>query len=223
MADSADQVEKKELAHYSASVTAWFNTRLEHDKSLLTLSTAGIGVLVTLGSRITLISWITLLSYALALASFIFCLAAVLWIYKRNSRYLEQMIQANSASDPVLDILDRAAIISFGLGILCSSIFGLALATNSFQFQEPEMSNDKQGKHLTGDSFNKALNTRPSPTDLLQKSFNEAGKLKPQGSSAAESAGSATSPVNQQPAPAPAAPASSSQKTKPYLNPSRNS
>jgi len=35
---------RKKLAYYSAAATAWFNTRLEHDKSLLTLSPAGIGV-----------------------------------------------------------------------------------------------------------------------------------------------------------------------------------
>lgn len=40
--------QEKDIQFYAASVTAWFNTRLEHDKSLLALSAGGIGLLVTL-------------------------------------------------------------------------------------------------------------------------------------------------------------------------------
>jgi hypothetical protein len=81
---SDEQREKRELAHYAATVTAWFNTRMEHDKSLLTLSTAAIGVLIALASKITLNSLALLILYIAALLSFILSLAAVLWIYRQN-------------------------------------------------------------------------------------------------------------------------------------------
>lgn len=38
----------KTVEYYSAAVTAWFNTALEHDKSILTLAAGGIGLLITL-------------------------------------------------------------------------------------------------------------------------------------------------------------------------------
>src|ERR1700733_4671800 len=61
----AEQVKKKveeehqkhELAHYAATVTAWFNTKMEHDKSLLTLSTAAVGVLITLVTKFPVSSY----------------------------------------------------------------------------------------------------------------------------------------------------------------------
>jgi hypothetical protein len=43
--DDNDDIKKKEIAFYTAGVTAWYNTSLEHDKSLFTLSAGGIGLL----------------------------------------------------------------------------------------------------------------------------------------------------------------------------------
>jgi hypothetical protein len=178
-----DQREKRELAHYTASVTAWFNTRLEHDKSLLTLSTAAIGVLIALASKITLTSLALLILYIAALLSFILCLTAVLWIYRQNSKHLENMLKSDAARDRLLSFLDPAALCAFAAGILFSSLLGLAIAVDSFKSQEHQMSVNDKGKTRipVGDSFNKAINTRPvGSADLLQKSFNGAAKLKPE-------------------------------------------
>jgi hypothetical protein len=179
---SEDQREKRELAHYTATVTAWFNTRMEHDKSLLTLSTAAIGVLIALASKITLISLASLILYSAALLSFILCLAAVLWIYRRNSKHLENMLQSDEARDRVLGFLDWAALGTFGAGIVISSLLGFAIAIESFESQETAMSGNDKGKtQIFNDSFNKAASTRPvGSADLLQKSFNGAAKLKPE-------------------------------------------
>lgn len=40
--------EKKELEFYKAGISAWYTTAFERDKSLLTLSAGGIGLLMTL-------------------------------------------------------------------------------------------------------------------------------------------------------------------------------
>ena len=40
--------EQKKIEFYAASVAAWYESSLEHDKSLLTLSAGGIGLLITL-------------------------------------------------------------------------------------------------------------------------------------------------------------------------------
>ena len=206
---SDEQMGKRELAHYTATVTAWFTTRMEHDKSLLTLSTAAIGVLVALASKITLNSMTSLALYVAALVSFILCLATVLWIYRQNSKHLENVIQKDADNDALLGILDWAALGTFGAGIILSSVLGFSIAVGSFKSQESAVSVDDRGKtRIVGDSFNKALNTRPAGSvDVLQKSFNGAAKMKPE-----------TSPkqtTQQTPAPAPAPAPTNSGNTKP--------
>lgn len=46
--------DQKRVEYYAASVNAWFNTSLEHDKSLFTLSAGGIGLLITLLTTVEL-------------------------------------------------------------------------------------------------------------------------------------------------------------------------
>lgn len=40
--------EGKNIAHYSVLLDAWIQTRTERDKTLVTLSAAGVGLLVTI-------------------------------------------------------------------------------------------------------------------------------------------------------------------------------
>lgn len=48
----SDEIEdQKRVEFYSAGLAAWYATRLEHDKSLLTLSAGGIGLLMTPNQR----------------------------------------------------------------------------------------------------------------------------------------------------------------------------
>ena len=199
-----DQREKRELAHYAATVTAWFNTRMEHDKSLLTLSTAAIGVLVALASKITLSSITLLILYVVALLSFILCLATVLGIYRHNSKHLEDLIQKGAESDRVLGFLDWAALGTFGAGIVISSLLAFAIAVDSFKSQESAMSGNDKGKtQIFNDSFNKAANTRPAGSvEVLQKSFNGAAKMKPEAASPQQT----TQPTAPPAAPPPATP-----------------
>ena len=56
MAESSDEKEKrmlrelegKNIAHYSTLLAAWIQTKMEIDKTLVTLSTAAIALLVTI-------------------------------------------------------------------------------------------------------------------------------------------------------------------------------
>lgn len=207
MSISDDQREKRELAHYTATVIAWFNTRMEHDKSLLTLSTAAIGVLIAVASKVTLRSLASLILYIAALASFILCLAIVLWIYRQNSKHLENLVHSDEADDRLLSFLDPAAICTFGAGIIFASMLGLTIAVGSFKSQEPEMSVNYKGntRIVVGDSLNKAITTRPAGSvDTFQKSLNGAAKMRPEAAPAQQQT---TTPV--------APPATGSGSTKP--------
>jgi hypothetical protein len=197
---TTEQEEKRELAYYSAAIAAWFSTRMEHDKSLLTLSSAGIGLLITLATKSPVSGLVVRAFYAAALLGFLLCLMAVLLIYKQNSKHIEAILQNEERQSEVLGFLDKFALAVFGAAIVLSCLFGLALATSSPTNQEQEMSQEtKSGQsHLVGDSFKGASAIRPTPNEPLSKSFNGAANLRPAPAAPQTTAGPQTSTSQQQ-------------------------
>lgn len=124
--------EAKDIEFYSANLHAWFNTRFEHDKSLLTLSTGAIGLLLTLVSTLGVKSLESLILYIFALLCFLTCLGSLLWIFRRNAKHLEDIVNETAINDDLLDILDRIAVASFMLGVIFSSIIAVSAAINSY-------------------------------------------------------------------------------------------
>ena len=121
----------KEVEFYSATVNAWYGTRFEHDKSLLTLSVAAIGLLVTLASTIGITSHCLLFFYVLALCCFVIYLISLLCVFKRNSKHLEDVVNGLDDGDKMLEILDKISFGSFISGVICSSIIGILAAIHS--------------------------------------------------------------------------------------------
>ncbi len=172
-----EKAAQKEIEFYAAATTAWFDTKLERDKSLLTLSAGGIGLLITLLSTIGIHSIESLILYATALLSFICSLAAVLWIFKRNAAHLEDINRGKEGGDLLLDLLDNAAIFCFFLGVVLSSIMGISSAVHSFQTQEIHMASGDKSRPMANDSFSGIRNMAPTPTDT--RSFSNAANMKP--------------------------------------------
>lgn len=192
--------QEKEVQWYSAAVNAWFSTRMEHDRSLLTLSAGAIGLLITLLSTVGVNSVEGALLYGAAMLSFLVSLASALWIFKRNGIHLTEIIRSNATGDPVLRMLDAVAIGSFFFGVVLSSIIGISAAAHSLQLSEVGMSGEQktqdQSQNLH-ESFNGAASMRPTQGHL-KKSFDGAMALRP---------GPATLPAQQSPAQSPATPA----------------
>lgn len=160
----------KEVEYYAAQVNAWLNTKFEHDKSLLTLSAGAIGLLVTLLSTTGVKSIETLIMYMLALLAYTLCLAALLWIFRRNAKHLESVVQGKVDSDPVLVLLDNTAISSFLLGVLLSSIIGISTAVHSYLEREYNMAQDtsKMTQQTTlRESVNEINNMAPTAVEKL--------------------------------------------------------
>lgn len=167
--------QNKDIEFYTASVNAWYNTRLEHDKSLLTLSAGGVGVLVALLTTVGVRSAEGLVLNVLALVSFLLCITTTLFIFKQNATYVENVIQGTaSTSDPWLSKLDTAALIAFLFGVLFTMAIGISSAINSFATKGEIMSNED--KHGFRESFN---GSQKLSTEVVEKSFNGAAKLVP--------------------------------------------
>src|SRR5690348_10195190 len=131
----------KEIEFYASNVDAWFATSLEHDKSVLALSAGGIGLLLTLLTTVGLSSVWALVLYIVALTCFVVALVTILFVFRRNRSYIEQVVTAKaSKSDPVLSSADTIALLAFGLGVVLAAIIGIATAVQSYTSKEPPRS-----------------------------------------------------------------------------------
>src|SRR4051812_12163082 len=80
MTDDNDPLaDQKQVAFYGAVVTAWVETAMEKDKTLLSLSTGGIGLLVTLLTTVGPSSNDELWWYAAAGTCFVLAVGVGIW------------------------------------------------------------------------------------------------------------------------------------------------
>ncbi len=180
MSDAID--DQKRVEFYSAGLTAWYATRLEHDKSLLTLSAGGVGLLMTLMTTVGVSSVESLVLYICALVAFLVCLIAVLIIFRKNADHLEEVISGTAnQNDRTLSRLDSVGAWAFSIGVAFSVVIGISAAIHSHIKEEKKLSNPEQsqnGKQPLNESFNGVSRLQPQ-TDLT-KSFNGIAKLQPQ-------------------------------------------
>lgn len=208
---SPEEIEhQKAIEYYASSVNAWFNTSLEHDKSLFTLSAGGIGLLITLLTTVGLSSAEALVLYICAIVSFVISLLAVLAVFKRNRTHIEEIISGkNTTTDPLLTKLDSTALFAFGIGVLFTAIIGISAAINSYSSKEKNMANENTNKPQQvqiKESFNGATNLQPGmaqdsfngAANLQQKSFNGASGLQPQQTATQNSGSSQASTTSTQ-------------------------
>jgi hypothetical protein len=171
----------KEIEYYASNVDGWFATALEHDKSVLGLSAGGIGLLLTLLTTVGLSSVWALTLYIVALACFVVALVTILFIFRRNRSYIEQVVAGEARkSDPLLSNADTIALLAFGLGVILTAIIGIATAVQSYASKESPMSKEPKTTSQPvplRESFNGVSSLRPSTT--VTKSFNGAANLAP--------------------------------------------
>nr|WP_320017235.1 hypothetical protein [uncultured Desulfobacter sp.] len=186
-----DELEQqKEVEYYSAVVNAWFSTRMEGSKTLISLSAAAIGILVTLLTTIGSNSIIELLLFCFAILSFAMCCISVLVIFQRNSHYLESIVQGHSGNDSLLSLLDTISISSFILGIVFSFIIGINTGIDTIQKSHSQKTSPKEVQ-MTDESNVKTQTPQQEVT--IKKSFNGASALRPQGNSSSTTTSSSGS------------------------------
>lgn len=65
------ELEGKNIAHYSILLSTWIETKMERDKTLVTLSAAAIGLLVTILTTVGVKSLWEIPLFAFAVTSFL--------------------------------------------------------------------------------------------------------------------------------------------------------
>ena len=157
----------KEGQFYSAITNAWFATRLEKDKTLITLSAGGIGLLVTLVTTVGTSNLFVLIAFISAILCFVISTISVLVIFDKNAQYLERLKDNNQINDPSLKRLDKVAFLSFIIGTILALIIGLFAGIEQYAIKKrgkimAEQKENSSGELLTKRSFNGAWNMSPS-------------------------------------------------------------
>ncbi len=109
--------DQKEVAFYGSLVDGWVQTRMEKDKSILTLSSGAVAVLISLVSTVGVRDWREITLYISALFCFVITIIASLSVFQKNSSHLENVIKGETSPDPILSALDKIALFSFSVGV----------------------------------------------------------------------------------------------------------
>ena len=163
--DSVKQ--QKDVAFYSALVSAWVQTQVERDKTLASLSAGGIGLLVTILSIVGVRYRWQILLYCCAFLFFAVVIVASVVIFDRNSKHIEDVIKNKVSQDYVLKRLDKLSLCSFILAALFSIAIGVVAAVDKLD--------EKGGAKMSDEK--KTENTVPQVT--VKKSLEGIGNLNP--------------------------------------------
>jgi hypothetical protein len=123
-----EEFKGKNVAYYQVMLSAWIQTRMEHDKTLITLSSAAIALLVTVASTVGTDNKLVLWLYPISLLSFLTCIITSLKVYRLNSTLIETEL-AKAGDKPNLKPYDRIAKFSFMMGGAVFCLIGIATIT----------------------------------------------------------------------------------------------
>lgn len=181
--DEYAQLEKHkiEVAKYiefnSQSYASFYNTKLEKDKSILTLSVAGLGFLVTFTNFAEKLSVFSYVAFVAAAIAYLLCIYHVVTIFEMNASYIIE-ITTDSGKDDEIEVqlkkYDKIVNYTFYIGIVLSFVLGMSTSVQS-QLKGQEMpdnnkDNEKAEVHI-GDSF--------SGLSQINESFSGLSAMKP--------------------------------------------
>lgn len=150
----------KNVEFYSHLVNAWLTTRMEKDKAILTLSTAGLGVLVTFFNNISYANINSLLLYGLSLIFFIVAIISGVWILSENADYCEAVIKEEEPkNEKLIIILDKFLMGGFIIGLSLSITLSFVLIYNKDLQEKQKISLSKNTKNIENE-VEKILNLR---------------------------------------------------------------
>jgi hypothetical protein len=129
-----EELKGKNIAHYSVLLSAWIQTRMERDKTLVTLSLAGVGFLITIVNVVGLNSNLSAVLFAVSFLGFMLTIWSSLEIYERNAKHLERELRGAEATrdqKPLkLEQFDKLSKWAFLIAALCA-IFGGTISAGS--------------------------------------------------------------------------------------------
>jgi hypothetical protein len=120
-----DKLALAEVGFKTQAYTSYFQTTMEKDKSLLTLSVAGLGFLITLMDQVHSIFYLVIL--LAAAVSFFITINRIVSIFGKNAPFVISVAKGtiDSKLKRQLDSMDKQAVFFFYTGIILSVVLGL--------------------------------------------------------------------------------------------------
>ena len=127
-AEQQRSLEQKELAHYTALVNSWVTTKMEFDKSLITLSGAGIAGLITLLTTVGFLGRVGGVLYCVSVLFFVGTIAIILITLQKNAQHIEDAINQKSPKSMHLRYLDYTSWVCFAVAVITAIGIGVVAA-----------------------------------------------------------------------------------------------
>lgn len=134
----SDELHERNVAWYAAMLNAFVNSRREKDKSLLALSTAGIGLLITLATTVGIPNGPILGLYVLAIGAFLIAIFYALRLFDLDAKHVESLLRElrDDAAEEKLKAADHVLFWAFAAGVGFSILIGGAYAWSTAQQRE---------------------------------------------------------------------------------------
>lgn len=162
------ELEGKNVAYYSILLSSWIQTKMELDKTLLTLASGGIAFLVTILTTVGAKTWWEVLLFIGAFLGFGICIWSSLIIYQRNSRLIEHELNIEDSCELKLKKYDKLSLWSFILGVIFLCLIGVVAAGGKIISTEvSDMAEGKERKLLPKE-------------ETVEKSLDGLPKLRPE-------------------------------------------
>lgn len=156
----------KNIEFYSAHYNAWFNTKLEKDKSIITISSAAIGLLITILTSKGVDHYYQIFLYIFAFVGFATSIIHSIDIFDINADHIEKVVTNSGDDNDALHRCEMIIKLSFYAGILFTIFIGSSYSINKLlkDIEEKKMSAEK---------------TKPVQEQIITENFGNSNKLKP--------------------------------------------
>lgn len=168
----------------SQSYSSFYTTTMEKDKSILALSVAGTGFLVTLLKLTDKLAIYDMAFFTLAALGFLLAIYFIVSLFGKNADFIVDLVQEKDVTlkQHQLKQLDSWAIRAFYLGIVMSLLLGISTSSTLFIKEESNMSKEPTIEELINSGAKPVNESYQQATDLT-KSFQGAAGMQPQANS----------------------------------------
>lgn len=163
---------------------AWIDTRMEADRSILTLSSGGVALLVTLLTTVGVQSVWTGVFYVLGLVAFLVAIAAALRIYRLNAEHLVESVENpekahNSKTRKRMGMLDRWLWWAFWSGVVFSVFAAGASVARNHLHEGDDTMGDKKVVQGIETGVQRPSESKPAPGPIEQGSIDGITNFRP--------------------------------------------
>ncbi|MBE0379223.1 hypothetical protein [Pseudoalteromonas prydzensis] len=174
---SADLKKLLSVEYKSQTYASFYTTAMEKDKSILTLSVAGIGFLVTLLKLASYLNIYDMVFFFVAAVSYLSAIFLIITLFSKNASYVIDLVNDRDTTLKNFELmqLDKWAIRSFYLAIVMSLLMAISTSSALFLERNKEMTNENkettQKLVIDGNSYAQASD--------LKKSYQGASAMQP--------------------------------------------